>query len=88
MAYGFRLAPKAAAFLNAMPAGKMRAQVAKKARDLMEHPHPPGCKKLESKKHDGDPIWRVRVGDFRILYVCRKDELVVILIGDRKECYR
>ncbi len=44
--YGFFVGPRAAAFLDAMPAGKLRAQVTKKMRSLMTDPHPPGCKKL------------------------------------------
>jgi mRNA interferase RelE/StbE len=85
---GFSIGPKAAAFLDAMPAGKLRAQVAKRARSLMDNPHPPGCKKLVGVTSGTDAVWRVRSGDYRILYVCRSNEIIIIDIGDRKNVYR
>lgn len=86
--FGFTIGTKAAAFLDAMPTGKLRAQVAKKARALMEQPHPPGCKKLINVLHGAEPVWRVRAGDYRILYLSRPNEVVVIDIADRKDVYR
>lgn len=85
---GFSFGPAATAFLDSMPAGKLRAQVAKKARSLIEDAHPPGCKKLAGVTHENDPVWRIRSGDYRILYVVRTMEVMVIDIGDRKDIYR
>ncbi len=85
--FGFSIGPKAAEFLDAMPAGKLRAQVAKKARSLMDQPHPPGCKRLINVKHGTESVWRIRSGDYRILYVSRPNEIVVVDIGDRKDVY-
>ncbi len=31
---------------------------------LAANPRPPGCRKLTGSKHD----WRIRVGDYRVLY--------------------
>ena len=31
---------------------------------LATNPRPPGCRKLAGSKHD----WRIRVGDYRVLY--------------------
>lgn len=52
---------------------------------LENAPRPPGCKKLK----DRGGLFRIRVGDFRVLYDI-KDEILVILVvdvGDRKEIY-
>ncbi len=85
---GLAFGPAAAEFLDKLPPGKLRAQVAKKAKALLLDPHPPGCKKLVNVMHGGEPVWRVRSGDYRILYVCRPNEVIVIDIGDRKDVYR
>lgn len=86
----FRLAfgPAATAFLDQMPPGKIRAQITKKARSLIANQHPSGCKKLKGVMDGNDPVWRIRSGDYRILYVVRKIEVVVIDIDHRKDVYR
>jgi mRNA-degrading endonuclease RelE of RelBE toxin-antitoxin system len=68
--------------------GKVRAQIVKKARALLTDPFPPGCKKLVGVTSGTDAVWRVRSGDYRILYVARPNEVIVIDIGDRKDIYR
>ncbi|MEY2496088.1 MAG: mRNA interferase RelE/StbE [Verrucomicrobiota bacterium] len=52
---------------------------------LEEEPFPAGCKKL--KNRDG---WRVRVGDYRILYFAHKAarQIVLGLIAHRRDVYR
>ena len=86
--WGLALGPAAVDFLDKMSPGKRRAQVAKKARSLIQDPHPPGCKKLVSITHGSEAIWRIRSGDYRILYVVRSNEIVVIDIDHRKDVYR
>jgi mRNA interferase RelE/StbE len=53
---------------------------------LADDPFPPGRKKLKGQRGD---YWRVRVGDFRILYEVNQGELVVLVLRalDRKEAY-
>lgn len=48
-------------------------------------PFPPGVKKLK-----GEDAFRVRVGDYRIVYEIRGKELIVLVlrIGHRREIYR
>jgi mRNA interferase RelE/StbE len=75
-------------FLDQMPSGKIRAQVAKKAKSLVINPHPAGCKKLVGVKDGDNPVWRVRSGDYRILYIVREMEVVVLDIGNRKDVYK
>jgi mRNA interferase RelE/StbE len=55
---------------------------------LAEQPRPPGSKQLAGSKDL--PMFRIRVGDYRILYAI-DDEVVlisVIHIGHRKDIYR
>jgi mRNA interferase RelE/StbE len=54
---------------------------------LRNDPRSPGVKKLAGK----DDLYRIREGDYRIIYTIRKHRDLVILvlkIGDRKEVYR
>jgi mRNA interferase RelE/StbE len=39
---------------------------------------------------DNWPVWRIRVGDYRVLYEMRDEALVVLVIriGHRREVYR
>ncbi len=50
---------------------------------LAEEPFPPGWKKLTNQ----DELYRVRVGDYRIVYQHNGEELLVlvVLVGRRKE---
>lgn len=53
--------------------------------ELVNDPRPVGCKKLS-----GDEKYRLRVGDYRILYEI-EDEIVtvyVVKVAHRKEVYR
>jgi mRNA interferase RelE/StbE len=85
--FGLGFSEVAACFLDNMPSGKIRAQLVKKAKSLINNPHPPGCKKLCGMK-DNEPVWRIRSGDYRILYIVREIEVIVLDIGNRKEVYR
>lgn len=87
--FGFAVGPDAAAFLDQLPAGKLRRQITKKVRSLAKDPHPQGCKKLKGLTSgvDHDPVWRVRSGDYRILYVVQSTEVIVIDIDHRKDVY-
>lgn len=52
---------------------------------LADDPRPPGCKKLVGQ--DG---WRIRVGDYRIVYETHDQVLLVVVVdvGHRSEIYR
>ena len=52
---------------------------------LGEDPRPPGARALQGR--DG---YRVRVGDYRIIYTVRNDILVVIVVtvGHRRDVYQ
>ena len=70
---------------------KIRAQLIRKAKALILDPHPPGSKKLAGHSTDeGEPIYRQRSGDYRILYIVRGNpaEVIVLDIDNRKDVYR
>ena len=53
---------------------------------LAENPRPSGCRKLTGSKND----WRIRVGDYRVLYeIDEKTRAVRIMrVRHRREVYR
>jgi mRNA interferase RelE/StbE len=83
--YALRLEPPAERFLRKLRDIKLAARLWDAIRTLRLNPRPPGCKKLR-----GQPGYRVRVGDYRIVYRVIDRELVVVVveIGDRKDIYR
>ncbi|MCH8844733.1 MAG: type II toxin-antitoxin system RelE/ParE family toxin [SAR324 cluster bacterium] len=86
--FGLGFAPAAVAFLDGMPPGKLRARISRKAQSLVLDPHPPGCKKLKGVMDGDDPVWRIRSGAYRILYIVREVEIVILDIGHRKDVYK
>jgi mRNA interferase RelE/StbE len=54
-------------------------------RALAMDPRPSGCKKLS-----GRPAWRIRIGDYRVIYEIHDQELVIVVVtlGNRKDVYR
>jgi mRNA interferase RelE/StbE len=59
--------------------------ISEKIFSLAENPRPPGCKKLTASES-----WRIRVGDYRVIYNISDTVLLIIIIdvGNRKEIYR
>lgn len=53
--------------------------------DLANNPRPSGCKKLSGR--DG---WRIRIGDYRVIYDVNDRELLVtvVRVGNRRDIYR
>ncbi len=53
---------------------------------LSTQPRPPDARKLRGT----DEVWRIRVGDYRVLYQVRDDVLLVLIIkvGHRRDVYR
>jgi mRNA interferase RelE/StbE len=81
--YKIELRPAAARALR-----KLDPQVARRVQAaialLAEDPRPPASKPLR-----GRPAWRVRVGDYRIIYTIEDDVLliVVVTLGHRRDIY-
>jgi mRNA interferase RelE/StbE len=65
---------------------KTRRRILRAIIALEVNPRPRGAKKLRG---EGE-LWRVRVGDYRILYSIEEARLVVLVvkIGHRREVYR
>lgn len=84
MSYRVRLAPVAVRQLRKLdPAGRRRVQA---AIDLLAtEPRPAAARQLVG----GAGEWRVRTGDFRIIYEIRDAELVVLVVkvGHRRDVY-
>jgi mRNA interferase RelE/StbE len=83
--YEIVLLEKAISELYKLPqkeADKIVARIDK----LQENPYPKGCKKLQGY----DEVYRVRQGNYRILYEVRVKQLIIqiIKIGSRKDVYR
>jgi mRNA interferase RelE/StbE len=53
---------------------------------LSDNPRPPGVKMLKGQRDH----WRMRVGDWRIIYTIQDQELIVMVlrIAHRREVYR
>lgn len=87
---GFAFTARALDFLTDLPP-KIRRQVVRKAKALHTNPFPPTSKKLHDvETPDGQPVYRERSGDYRILYIVRAKpaEVVILDIADRKDVYR
>jgi mRNA interferase RelE/StbE len=54
--------------------------------ELAKEPRPHGCKKLKGSHEN---LWRIRVGDYRVIYLI--DDIVRVInvrnIGNRKDVY-
>lgn len=72
--------------LSKLPTSVVR-RIAPVIDDLASNPRPIGSKKLEAQK---DELWRVRVGDYRIVYLI--EDVLQILevqkVGHRKDIYK
>ena len=59
-----------------------QAAVLSAIRNLADTPRPIGCKRLS-----GRPAWRLRIGNYRIIYEIYDDRLIILVIsvGHRSE---
>jgi len=64
----------------------VQKKLSKKIDSLAANPRPEGCVKLS----DSTNLYRVRVGDHRVLYKIYDAKLVVLIVeaGHRREIYR
>ena len=51
----------------------MIARIVPRLEGLAANPRPPGCRKLKG----GDAEWRIRVGDWRVVYTIDDQKLLV-----------
>lgn len=85
MPYRIELTPAAARDLRALDRGALR-RIDAKIQALAEEPRPSGVQKLAGEVD----LYRVRVGDYRILYTIEDAVLLVVLvrIRHRRDVYR
>jgi mRNA interferase RelE/StbE len=78
--------PRARRAFNKLPQA-VQVRLQSRLDALGEDPYPPGREKVE-----GEPagVYRIRVGDFGVLYLVRAEESVVWVaaIGPRKHVYK
>jgi mRNA interferase RelE/StbE len=86
--YGFAYSEAALRALEAIVPAKTRGQIKGRTEKLAANPTPHGCKKLVNVTDGDHPVYRVRQGDYRILYSVRPICVVILDIGHRKEIYR
>ncbi len=84
MRYEVRFKPAAAKELAKLPA-EIQQRIAPKIDALASAPRPPGAEKLA-----GEDAWRIRVGDYRIVYMIEDRMLLVLVVhvGNRREVYK
>ena len=63
----------------------IQERIIKRLLTLEENPRPAGIKKLQ-----GQESYRLRVGDYRVLYIIddKNKQVVVMAVGHRREVYR
>jgi mRNA interferase RelE/StbE len=82
--YSVLIKASAAKELESVPT-KDRRRLATKIKALGSNPRPPGCEKLSGLER-----YRVRQGNYRVLYEIQDEVLVVLVVkvGHRKDVYR
>ena len=82
--YSLFIKPSAAKEIEAVPKTD-RLRIIERIRGLSADPWPPGHEKLS-----GDDKYRLRQGNFRILYTINGSELIVtvVRVAHRREAYR
>ena len=85
MRYRVDLTPRARKQLGELDK-PVQARVVRKLDELADDPRPPGCKKLQGD----DNLWRIRVGDYRIVFSIHDDVLLVMVarVAHRRDVYR
>ena len=82
--YELRFKRSVAKDLRDIPRAEVRRLLAR-IETLCDHPRPPGSEKLSTQER-----YRLRQGNYRILYTVTDAEFVVVItkIGHRREIYR
>jgi len=85
VAYRIEVTRRAAKQLSELAAAD-RKRVARRISALTESPHPKEARKLSG----ADDLWRIRVGDYRVIYQIQDRILLIVIvrIGHRGDVYR
>ena len=84
MSHSLQIIRRAQKELSQLPDASY-TQVRDAIRDLANNPRPHGCRKLMGRQG-----WRIRVGDYRVIYDIDDKEatVTVINIGHRRDIYK
>ena len=65
---------------------QQRGRIWSRIEDLRNDPRPSGVRKLSAE----DNLWRIRVGDYRVVYAIADDKLIVTITRarHRRDVYR
>ena len=85
MQYTVIIKPTAVKRLDKLPR-PVRRRVLDALDELRANPRPAGCVKLAGDEN----LWRIRVGDYRVVYEIHDDSLIVLVlrIAHRRDVYR
>ena len=85
MSYRIELLPQPRQALARLP-HNIASRLVAAIEGLAEEPRPPGCVKLKGTPN----AYRIRIGDYRVVYAIHDDRLVVLVIrvAHRKDVYR
>jgi len=84
---GFAYDPRSLDYLKTVPK-KFRKQIVAKIQKLAADPRPATAKVVHDISDDEERVYRIRSGDYRILYVVRGIIVVILDIDHRKDVYR
>jgi mRNA interferase RelE/StbE len=84
VSYRLLILPRAQKQLAAIPSPDFDT-IEEQIKTLSENPRPAGCKKLRGREG-----WRLRVGNFRVVYAIddSAQSVLVLAVGHRREIYR
>jgi mRNA interferase RelE/StbE len=82
--YRIEIKKSAAKEIEKLPGNEIK-KVLNKIKELSQNPRPIGCKKLSKEEK-----YRIRQGNYRILYQVKDDLLIVFVVkvAHRKDVYR
>jgi mRNA interferase RelE/StbE len=85
LAYRIEFAPRAERQFSALERS-LQVRLRRRIDSLAENPRPQGIKKLAGE----EDLYRLRVGDYRIIYQIKEKRLIVLVVGvgHRGEVYR
>jgi len=84
MAHCIKINPSADKHLSSLDAS-LRRRIMQAIDKLALVPRPPGCKKLKSRD-----AYRIKVGEYRVIYEIRDDILIVLVVrvAHRRDAYK
>ncbi len=77
------LLPQARKEIDRLP-GHVRQRIRNLVIDLREHPHPPQSKRLDYDAGPTRELWRVRLDQWRVVYVIDREQKRIYVLAARK----